>query len=859
MTEQNSEPSDELFTQLIDAEETPLSSRNPALESLQAELQTLQERLQQHPESDQFLSESSCGRAVELAVALAQQARESAAPSGTGPEPLPLGMYGQYELLSLLGQGGMGAVYQARHRKLGKVVALKVLPGERLQDRHAVARFEREMRAVGQLDHPNIVAAHDAGEINGTHYLVMELVDGVDLATLVRQTGPLPVAEACELIRQAAQGLQHASEHGQVHRDIKPSNLMLTRPRRGADPTVKILDLGLALLDESTVDPTDELTSTGQVMGTIDYMAPEQSYDTHKVDIRADLYSLGATLFKLLTGRAPFGSQQPTTVVIKLMMLVNEPAPDVRELRPDCPAELAAIIRQLLEKNPGLRITPPQALAEALAPWASGADLSRLFAMGLTESGPAKSVASTGTQSSIGDTIPTEVYRSAESAGRPPGRIPRWFIRGVGGAAAALFAAVIIITITQQDGTTTRIETTGEQVEMVTSAPTTISSIGVPPVPTVEKPPIPVDIDRDVATQVQKAGGQMDVFLGSPDSPHSKRIMATDPFPAERFFIYRIEVSSTALTTGFADSLNQLRSLVSLNLTQSIPNTATFNEIARCRRLRQIAISGGQSLAPSIAPLRQLTCLSSMRLHHDFIQACMDLQSLPYIRSLRIENAQDDNLKRLANWSQLRTISVTYGSVSDAAVEELQALNPYARVILEGESRSLGSDPSRDALLQLESRGVEFHGSLWPLGKSRFHLLTREELQSGPPMVIEQVTFAAGVDLTDAELATLSNLPISGTVEISPDVDQARVLGSLANNREIAHLNLTFGSEGMSSQVQQQLSTMPWLNTLVLHNSRISEEQLDRLRHAMPFAAIYVSEINRKFPALWPEVTDEKD
>src|SRR5262249_40919805 len=178
-----------------------------------------------------------------------------------------LGTLGHYRLVAKLGEGGMGAVYKAVHTKLERVVALKVLPAERLADPQAVTRFEREMRAVGKLQHPNIVAAHDAGEIDGTHYLVMELVEGSDLARLVRDRGPLPIAEACELIRQAALGLAHAHEHGLVHRDIKPSNLMLARAAQSsAPPTVKVLDLGLALLSDGHVEAAGELTSTGQVM-----------------------------------------------------------------------------------------------------------------------------------------------------------------------------------------------------------------------------------------------------------------------------------------------------------------------------------------------------------------------------------------------------------------------------------------------------------------------------------------------------------------------------------------------------------------------------------------------------------------
>ena len=193
-----------------------------------------------------------------------------------------------YELLELLGQGGMGSVWKAKHTRLKKFVAVKLLPQEKTSDAAAVARFNREMEAVGALKHPHIIEALDAGEENGTHYLVMEYVAGIELAALSKKVGQFPIADACELMRQTALGLQHAFEHGLVHRDIKPSNLMLsvvsrqssvanTSTDNGPRATdnghiLKILDLGLALLLGD--QPGAELTSTGQVMGTLDYIAP---------------------------------------------------------------------------------------------------------------------------------------------------------------------------------------------------------------------------------------------------------------------------------------------------------------------------------------------------------------------------------------------------------------------------------------------------------------------------------------------------------------------------------------------------------------------------------------------------------
>lgn len=270
----------------------------------------------------------------------------------------PLQQLGEYELLERLGAGGMGEVYKARHSRLGKLVALKRLTTGARHSEESVARFLREMKAVGDLDHPNLVEAHYAGEHEGEVYLVMKLIEGVDLARLVREQGPRPVPEACELVRQAAVGLQYLHERGLVHRDIKPSNLM-----RVPDGTVKVLDLGLARW-RAQAAPADHLTGVGAVMGTPDYLAPEQVRNAADVDIRADLYALGGTLFFLLTGRPPFAHRQG--MFTKLAAQEAEAPPDVRSLRPDVPAALAELVNGLLAKKPEDRPQTPAEVASAL-------------------------------------------------------------------------------------------------------------------------------------------------------------------------------------------------------------------------------------------------------------------------------------------------------------------------------------------------------------------------------------------------------------------------------------------------------------------------------------------------------------
>jgi tRNA A-37 threonylcarbamoyl transferase component Bud32 len=270
---------------------------------------------------------------------------------------------GQYVILSLLGQGGMGKVLKARHRLMKRVVALKVIRSTLLADPRAVQRFRREIAAVSQLDHPNIVSAFDANQIGNTHFLVMEFVEGTDLARLVKEHGPLPVGLACNCIRQAALGLQHAHEQRMVHRDIKPANLLLSRSAApGLPAVVKILDMGLARLH---AEEGDGLTHTGAIMGTPDYIAPEQASDSHQVDIRADLYSLGCTFYYLLTGEPPFPGGTAMEKLFKHQYVSPRPV-EVR--RPELPSALTAIVGRLLAKRAEERFQTPAELAEALAP-----------------------------------------------------------------------------------------------------------------------------------------------------------------------------------------------------------------------------------------------------------------------------------------------------------------------------------------------------------------------------------------------------------------------------------------------------------------------------------------------------------
>lgn len=345
---------------------------------LKAELDTLAMKLRQPPPLDPYEHESAFRHALGLVEAMGGESSPAGIPSPKDAPPDQLGSLGQYELLSVLGRGAMGTVYKARHSKLDKLVAVKVLDIGRLRDERAVARFEREMKAVASAEHPHIVRATDAGESEGRHFLVMEFVEGLDLSRLLCNVGPLPAAEACELVRQAALGLQYAHSKGLVHRDLKPSNLILARNENGS-PQVKILDMGLALLRMPQASEGRELTSDGQVMGTFDYMAPEQATDSHKVDIRADIYSLGATLYKLLCGQSPLAGHEEDSPIKRLMTVANETPLSIGQRRSDLPEGLPAVVDRMLARNRDERYATPAEVAAALTPFCVPCDLTALL------------------------------------------------------------------------------------------------------------------------------------------------------------------------------------------------------------------------------------------------------------------------------------------------------------------------------------------------------------------------------------------------------------------------------------------------------------------------------------------------
>ena len=264
---------------------------------------------------------------------------------------------GKYKLLGHIGTGGMSSVYLAEHTRMGDSRAIKVLPKSRVADATYLARFQLEAKAIASLSHPNIVRAYDIDNEGDVHYIVMEYVDGIDLQQLVKRDGALDFSTVADLVAQAARGLHHAHSKGVIHRDVKPANLLVN-----SKGVVKLLDMGLALVSS---DDEESLTvaNNENVLGTADYLAPEQALNSHEVDHRADIYGLGCTMYFLLTGRPPFSDG---TLAQRIAKHQTEMPDAIRQHRKDCPGELEGICVKMIQKDPQYRYQTADDVAEVL-------------------------------------------------------------------------------------------------------------------------------------------------------------------------------------------------------------------------------------------------------------------------------------------------------------------------------------------------------------------------------------------------------------------------------------------------------------------------------------------------------------
>ncbi|WP_430452212.1 serine/threonine protein kinase [Rhodopirellula europaea] len=385
-------------------------------------------------EEDSVLAESACQFAVAQLMTAGTKVPHTSA-------DLPIDQIGPYEILGQLGQGGMGMVCLARHNRLKRQCAIKLLPPHRVMEPGWLDRFDREMTTVASLEHPGIVRATDAGTHSDWHYLVMEYLDGMDVGKIAHRMGSLPVADACEIARQSAVALMHVHETGLIHRDVKPSNLMLTR-----DGTVKLLDLGLVLAGDDPLATDDRLTTVGHLMGTLPAMSPEQLLDSRKVQPASDIYSLGATLYRLVSGRWPHANEGGLAArVLAITSESNRSTPlPLSRLEPSVEPELESFVGQMMHRQPDQRPSG-SIVAERLATWSGEANLKALLQR--AESTPVSD-----------EPITPSLPLATNPASPPPGDSKHtWtaWMGPLGWFAAAVLLATVVIQIKTDKGLVT--------------------------------------------------------------------------------------------------------------------------------------------------------------------------------------------------------------------------------------------------------------------------------------------------------------------------------------------------------------------------------------------------------------------
>jgi serine/threonine protein kinase len=617
---------------------------------------------------------------------------------------------GNYVILDKLGQGGMGMVLKARHRRMDRIVALKVLSPNVVKSPDMLARFHREVKAAARLEHSNIVAAYDADEARGTHFFVMQFVEGADLSSIVKKKGPLPVDQAINCILQAARGLDYAHRHGVIHRDIKPANLLLDN-----HGTVKVLDMGLARIEGETGSQA-ELTSTGAVMGTVDYMAPEQALSTKSADARSDIYSLGISLWYLLTARPAY---EGDSLMARLLAHRETPPPSLKGARGEVPAALDSLFQKMIAKQPKDRCQTmtevvaflencqrPQAISTKSTPsFTTGpseesklSEFMGVFDDGTDPNSPTRSVAREARTATIESTSSGSEYSvtvtSAEALeGTDPatqanlvdvrassGVKGRWSRKAIGFAAVLLLAALLATVPTwRRSGTTKGIEPAaqgpGFSGDGSDALPQTADSLGTGS---------PKQIDprnaqliarsRDLATEIIKIGGR--VSISAPGEPAAWR---TDIRNAD---MLRDDAWVTT-QAGLPSSDFWLRGV-------QMMGTHSSDDVARlvsCPTIEYLLAWGTPIDAPTMTQLAELPlrglAIGTSPIGDDAVIALARSSSIEYL-DLGRTKLSDACLPALGRMRQLAFLSLYETRVTDAGTSHLGNLKQLKHLLVIG-------------------------------------------------------------------------------------------------------------------------------------------------------------------------------
>lgn len=605
---------------------------------------------------------------------------------------------GKYKLMDVLGQGGMGAVLKAESITLRRQVALKVMATNLHDDGVARARFEREIAFSANLNHPNIVRAIDADQIGKRFFLVMEYFPGKDLKAVVKERGQVSVEFACECIRQTALGLQHAFEQGIVHRDIKPSNLLVTRDPKTGHPLIKILDLGLARTsnqaevgaegraDFNAVD--GGVTRTGQIMGSPDYMSPEQAMSSNSVDIRADIYGLGVTLFQLLCSELPYTGDN---VMEKLLERINKDAPPVSAYRPEIPPVLVHIVAKMLHRDPAQRFQTPAEVAAVLEAFA--ADPNSLEMQPEVEPAPAPALDLPTLDAQADETLNifvadlnSEAVVVSEPAvtSRPVYKRRKKNIWPLAISVGTAFASIGIILFILSQGagppdkkSSSKSKTSKKEVsdnaesksagDSGKSKSKTRDLVALPP-------PSVFGTTGDPLTDWARGTARE---LRIKTSTGESIIRTSDPLPDGNLTIVGLDLSGVQILTS--DDLRTLvtgKSIRHLNVSGSRLKDFQLRQIARLKELRVLDIANTTVTDAGLEPLSRCHNLTSLQLGYDSIgdSGITHLTSLESLSSLNLEGTDitDAAAESLASIQSLTRLNLKYTALSEQAVDDLR-------------------------------------------------------------------------------------------------------------------------------------------------------------------------------------------
>lgn len=576
---------------------------------------------------------------------------------------------GKYKLLDVLGSGGMGAVFKAESSTTRRPVALKVLAASLNSDEVARARFEREIRASAQVNHPNIVRALDADHFDDRVFLVMEYFEGADLKALLKQHQRLPIDFACECIRQAALGLQHAHEQGLVHRDIKPSNLLVTRQPDSGELLVKVLDLGLARLTADGGTSVD-MTRVGQIMGSPDYMAPEQSMDSRSADHRSDIYGLGMTLFHLIAGELPYDGD---TVMEKLLSRINVDAPPLSRYRPEVPPVLVHIVARMLHRDPLQRFQTAGEVASILGTFVS--DPRALEPLIVPPQAPAEEpptlpAAGDQTLQQIDAILDSRAHTLPLSYRRPRrGRSSLTPVVVSIGTALLLIGALLLAAWSPSSESSSRNSTDQPLSGDAATETPAASESGPPPDP---------DSPDDVVTRWALSMNRPSVI----QFDGQERTLRTPlEIPEGRYRLLEVDLSGMReLDSQRIRQLAGVSSLRRLDLSGADVRDAQLQQLTGLTSLESLDVSGTAITERSVEVLSGFTGLKQLALRYLPVgrSGLQELASLPHLSRLDLTGTdiRDRELDVIERLSALRTLRLRHTSVTLDGLRRLRENRP---------------------------------------------------------------------------------------------------------------------------------------------------------------------------------------